>query len=83
MGGVSSPSLLPPVRREDGAPSNWDRYLSLLARQHIPEKAQLRYVRRVEELLKAVAPKALPQLTADEVTEHLRRLSSRAEFSGW
>jgi len=41
----------PHTRREDGAPSNWDRYLDLLARRGVPEKFRCWYVRRVEDFL--------------------------------
>ena len=33
---------LPTTRREDDAPSNWDRYLDLLAHRGVPEKASAR-----------------------------------------
>ncbi len=40
------------TRREDGSPSNWDRYLDLLIRREVPAKSRQCYIRRVEDLLK-------------------------------
>ncbi|WP_200388857.1 hypothetical protein [Thiocapsa imhoffii] len=68
------------TRREDGAPSNWDRYLDLLIRRQVPAKFRQWYVRRVEDFLKDLKPAALPGLTADQVTitsEACRPLRSR------
>lgn len=48
---------LPTTRREDGAPSNWDRYLDLLARRGVPEKVRLWYIRRVEGFLRRAVPR--------------------------
>ncbi len=31
-------STIPKLRREDGSPSNWDRYLDLLAHRGVPER---------------------------------------------
>jgi integron integrase len=70
-------------RREDGSPSNWDRYLALLERSQVPQNARRWYVRRVEDFLKDIKPHSLRGLEAGQITDYLRRLSSRGRFSGW
>lgn len=72
-----------PNRREDGAPSNWDRYLDLLARKGVPENARRWYVRRVEDFLKEVRPESLSRLTEGEVTGYLQQVSSRSNLVDW
>ncbi|MBK1646046.1 hypothetical protein CKO25_15610 [Thiocapsa imhoffii] len=71
------------TRREDGAPSNWDRYLDLLIRREVPAKFRQWYVRRVEDFLKDLKPAALSALTADQVTDDLRRMSARSDLAEW
>jgi integron integrase len=73
----------PPPRRQDGAPSNWDRYLDVLARRGVPEKMRPWYVRRVEGFLKALRPESLSRLTAEQVTGYLQEVSSQAQLTGW
>ena len=70
-------------RREDGAPSNWDRYVDLLRTRGVPERSHRWYVRRVEEFLKAVGPRPLSALAAEEVTEYLRSASNREDLAAW
>jgi hypothetical protein len=60
-----------PPRRQDGAPSNWDRYLDLLIHRGVPEKMRPWYVRRVEAFLKALRPESLSRLTAEQITGYL------------
>jgi hypothetical protein len=67
----------------DGSPSNWQRYLDLLQQRGVPETAQRWYVRRVEEFLDTLKPKALSTLNADQVTDYLRRLSQRPDLADW
>jgi integrase len=74
---------LPTTRREDGAPSNWDRYLDLLARRGVPEKMRLWYIRRVEGFLKARRPASLSQVTAEEITGYLQEVSAQAQLADW
>ena len=57
------------TRREDGAPSNWDRYLDRLIRRQVPAKFRQWYVGRVEDFLKDLKPAALSALTAVQVTD--------------
>ncbi|WP_200156899.1 hypothetical protein [Allochromatium vinosum] len=56
----------------DGSPSNWQRYLDPLQQRGVPETAQRWYMRRVEEFLDTLKPKALSTLNADQVTNYLR-----------
>ncbi|WP_295582589.1 hypothetical protein [uncultured Lamprocystis sp.] len=64
-------STIPNPRREDGSPSNWDRYLDLLAHRGVPERMRPWYVRRVEGCLKARRPVSLSQVTAEELAGSL------------
>ena len=73
----------PTPRREDGAPSNWDRYLEVLVRRGVPEKMRLWYVRRVEGFLKALRPVSLSQLTAREITGYLQQMSTPSQLPDW
>jgi hypothetical protein len=70
-------------RREDGSPSNWDRYLDLLIRRQVPAKSRQWYIRRVEEFLKDLKPAGLSALTPDQVTDYLRCMSARADLADW
>ena len=70
-------------RREDGSPSNWDRYLDLLIRRQVPAKFRQWYVRRVEDFLKDLKPTALSASTAEQVTDDLQRMSTRSDLADW
>ena len=74
---------LPTTRREDGAPSNWDRYLDLLAHRGVPEKMRSWYVRQVEGFLKARRPASLAQVTAEEIAGYLQEVSAQAQLADW
>ena len=74
---------LPTARREDGAPSNWDRYLDLLAHRGVPEKMRPWYVRRVEGFLKARRPASLSQVTAEEIAGYLQEVSAQGQLADW
>ncbi|WP_295612508.1 hypothetical protein [uncultured Lamprocystis sp.] len=52
-------STIPNPRREDGSPSNWDRYRDFLAHRGVSERMRPWYVRRVEGVLKARRPVSL------------------------
>lgn len=71
------------TRREDGSPSNWDRYLDLLIRREVPAKFRSWYLRRVEDFLRDLKPATLSALTADQVTDYLRRMSARSDLADW
>jgi integrase len=71
------------TRREDCSPSNWDRYLDLLIRREVPAKFHRWYIRRVENFLKDVKPAALSALTAEQVTDYLRRQAARSDLADW
>jgi len=73
----------PTLRREDGSPSHWDRYLVVLARRGVPEKMHPWYVRRVEDFLKALHPVSLSRVTTEEVAGYLREVSARAQVTNW
>ncbi|AUB85421.1 integrase (plasmid) [Candidatus Thiodictyon syntrophicum] len=77
------PTMPTPPRREDGTPSNWDRYLDLLIHRGVPEKMRPWYVRRVEAFLKALRPVSLSSLTAEQVTGYLQEVSSQGQVTGW
>jgi integron integrase len=70
-------------RRQDGSPSRWDRYVSVLERERIPEKARPHYVRFVEAFLKNVRPKPLSALTGKEVTDYFKRILSTDKLADW
>jgi hypothetical protein len=70
-------------RREDGAPSNWDRDLDLLIRREVPAKFRQWYIRRVEDFLKDLKPAAFSALTVDQVTDYLRRMSAGSDLADW
>jgi hypothetical protein len=71
------------TRREDGAPSNWDRCLDLLIRRQVPAKFRQWYIRRVEDFMKDLKPTALSALTAEQVTDYLRRQLARSDLADW
>lgn len=73
----------PTLRREDGSPSHWDRYLEVLARHGVSEKMRPWYVRRVEGLLKALHPASLSRVTAEEIAGYLREVSAQAQLTDW
>jgi len=72
-----------PRRRENGAPSNWDRYTDLLTRKSVPEKARPWYVRHVEGFLKAIHPCALSELTGSRVTDYIQQEAIGSRLSDW
>ncbi len=76
-------STIPNPRREDGSPSNWDRYLDLLAHRGVPEQMRPWYVRRVEGFLKARRPVSLLQVTAEELTGYLQEVAAQAQLADW
>ena len=73
----------PSARREDGAPTNWDRYVELLGRRRVPQNMQRWYVLRVEEFLKAMESRPLSQLAREEVTGYFGRVSSQNRLADW
>ena len=73
----------PTLRREDGSPSHWDRYLEVLARRGVPEKMRPWYVRRVDGLLKALHPAFLSRVTTEEIAGYLREVSAQAQLTDW
>ena len=77
------PSAPKPPRRQDGTPSNWDRYLDLLIQRGVPERMRPWDVRRVEAFLKALRPESLSRLTAEQVTGHLQEVSSHGQLTDW
>ena len=74
---------IPTPRREDGSPSNWDRYLEVLIRRGVPETMRPWYVRRVEGFLKARRPVSLSQVTAEEIAGYLQEVSAQAQLADW
>jgi hypothetical protein len=80
-----TPAMATPscTRREDGAPSNWDRYLDLLAHRGVPDKMRPWYVRRVEGFLKVVRPESLSRLAAEQITGYLQQASSDSHLAEW
>jgi integron integrase len=76
-------STIPNPRREDGSPSNWDRYLDLLAHRGVPERMRPWYVRRVEAFLKARRSVSLLHVTAEELTGYLQEVAAQAHLAEW
>lgn len=70
-------------RRQDGSPSRWDQYASLLERNRVPEKARPHYVRFVEAFLRDLRPASLSTLTGAQVTAYLKRVSSDSKLADW
>jgi len=70
-------------RRQDGAPSRWDRYVSLLERQRIPEKARPYSVRFVETFLRDLRAASGSELTGDRITDYFCRVSSSSKLADW
>jgi len=76
-------STIPKPRREDGSPSNWDRYLDFLVHRGVPERMRPWYVRRVEGFLKARRPVSLLHVTAEELTGYLQEVAAQAQLADW
>ncbi|TVQ93578.1 MAG: integron integrase [Chromatiaceae bacterium] len=70
-------------RREDGAPSGWDRYVALLERERIPESARRWYVLRAQAFVEAMRPKRLGELTAEEIKAFFPRYAREQRLSDW
>ena len=60
-------------RREDGAPSGWDRYVALLEQERIPENARRWYVLRAQAFVAAIRPKRLGELMSVETKRSFPR----------
>ncbi len=71
------------LRREDGAPSRWDQYRTLLNRKRGPRKAQVWHVRHVERFSQSSPERRLGTLSKDEIDDYLRRLSSDPSYKDW
>lgn len=70
-------------RRQDGSPSRWHQYVSLLERMRVPEKARPHYVRFVEAFLKDLRPTSLSALSGKEVTDYFQGLSRKSKLTDW
>ncbi|NKC13793.1 MAG: hypothetical protein GKR94_17125 [Gammaproteobacteria bacterium] len=64
-------------------PSNWHKYLNLLAKKQVPEGARRGYVRHVERLLKAFPGKSLSALSKADVEVFLGDLSRQHRLHDW
>ncbi len=64
-------------------PSNWQRYLDLLARRAVPERYRQYYVRHVEHLIAAFPGRKLSELTRDEVTAYLSKIANSPSIPNW
>ena len=65
------------------SPSNWHKYLNLLAKKQASEGARRWYVRHVERLLKAFADKSLSASSKANVEVFLRDLSRQNRLPDW
>jgi integron integrase len=83
MPASNPPSATRSNRRQDGAPSRWDQYVTLLERERVPEKARPHYVRFVEAFLRDVRPKSLSELSGKDVTEYFEQLSRKGDLADW
>jgi integron integrase len=72
----------PARRREDGAPSQWDRYLDVLLRFGVPEKARPWYVRHVQAFIDEFQPDSIRNITQKEIVGYLERLASVRALEG-
>ncbi len=70
-------------RREDGEPSGWDQYLSLLERERVPSSARHWYVRRAQDFIDAKRPKRLSGLSAEEITGFFPRYAREQRLTDW
>jgi hypothetical protein len=64
---------LRPHRREAQQRSGWDRYLSVLERQRVPEVQRQWNVRRAETFIKAVGSTRVAEVSAKPITAFFHR----------
>jgi hypothetical protein len=74
---------LPSQRREAQQPSGWDRYLSVLEGQRVPEPQRQWYVRRAEAFIEAVWPTGMAEVSAEQITAFFHRYGREQRLSGW
>ncbi len=72
-----------PARRETGTPSGWDRYVSLLEEERIPEAARRWYVVRAQDFVDAMRPKRLRELSAKEITGFFPAYARERRLTDW
>lgn len=64
-------------------PSNWQRYLDLLARKGVPERYRQYYVRHVENLISAFPGKRLSELTRADISDYFNKIANSPTVPGW
>jgi integron integrase len=74
---------LAPRRREAQQPSGWDRYLSVLQGQQVPEAQRQWYVRRAEAFIEAVRPTRMAEVSAEQITAFFHRYGREQRLSDW
>ncbi len=77
---------IPPAtsrRREAGRPSNWDRYLSLLEAQRIPEKLRRWYLVRAEAFVAFVKPMRMTEVEPEHVVAFFHRHALEQSLADW
>ena len=61
----------------------WDRYLALLAKQHIRENARRWYVKQVEAYIHHLDGSHLLEQTANSVSHYLEMIGRNPRIEGW
>ncbi len=73
----------PAARREDGAPTGWDRYLEVLEKHRVPPRARQWYVLRAKEFLAGMRPDSLSALTGGDVDTFFRETLEAGQLCDW
>jgi hypothetical protein len=71
------------ARREQGRPSGWDRYLSVLERARVPVGQRRWYVQGAEAFVGAMRPKRLSEVSAAEIKAFLPRYAREQRLNDW
>jgi integron integrase len=72
-----------PVKTSSTRPSNWQRYIDLLDRERVPEKARPYYMRHVERFIAAFPGRRLSSLDKAEISEYLQGLARQPRLATW
>jgi len=63
--------------------SNWQKYIDLLEKKQVPERARRWYVRRIEKFLDTYSNKKLGEISASEIENYLQSLSRTEQLHDW
>ena len=72
-----------PVKTTSTRPANGQRYIDLLDRERVPEKACPYYVRHVERFIAAFPGRRLSSLDEAEISEYLQGLARQLRLATW